>query len=194
MPASGDRRQCYFVIAIAPDLRVAELGRRSSICRDERSGTAQILKTLRNDPKIFPKARMMGHGALSASHSVHLCSTPAAAALFEHGLPVAIGGKALALLRALVEARGQVVAKSALMDAAWPNTSVEESNLTVQIAALRRRLRVSPDGEDWIATFPRVGYRFAGPLTVEECEAPTIHARLRRSGRSRRSPSCPLRI
>ena len=98
-------------------------------------------------------------------------------ALFEHGLPVAIGGKALALLRALVEARGQVVAKSALMDAAWPNTSVEESNLTVQIAALRGRLRGSPDGEDWIATFPRVGYRFAGPLSVEEYEAPTIHAR-----------------
>ena len=65
-------------------------------------------------------------------------------ALFEHGLPVAMGSKPLALLRALVEARGQVVIKSALMDAAWPNTSVEESNLTVQIAALRRRLRVSP--------------------------------------------------
>ena len=98
-------------------------------------------------------------------------------ALFEHGVPIAIGGRALALLRALGEARGQVVAKSALMDAAWPDTSVEESNLTVQIAALRGRLRASPDAEDWIATFPRVGYRFAGPLSVEEHEAPTIHAR-----------------
>jgi TolB-like protein len=92
-------------------------------------------------------------------------------ALFEHGLPVTIGGRSLALLQALVEARGQVVPKSALMDAAWPNTNVEESNLTVQIATLRRRLRVSPDGEEWIATFPRVGYRFAGPLTVQEREA-----------------------
>jgi TolB-like protein/Tfp pilus assembly protein PilF len=98
-------------------------------------------------------------------------------ALFEHGLPVAIGGRALALLRALVEARGQVVAKSALMDAAWPDTSVEESNLTVQIAALRGRLRASPDAEEWIVTFPRVGYRFAGPLSVEQHEAPTSHAR-----------------
>ena len=49
-------------------------------------------------------------------------------ALFEHGLPVAIGSKPLALLRALVEAHGQVVPKAALMDAAWPNTNVEESN------------------------------------------------------------------
>ena len=96
--------------------------------------------------------------------------------LVEHGLPVAIGSKALALLRALVEARGQVVAKSALMDAAWPDTSVAESSLTVQIAALRKRLGVSPDSEDWIATFPRVGYRFAGSLSVEEDETPAIHA------------------
>src|SRR5829696_9976724 len=88
--------------------------------------------------------------------------------LFEHGVPVSIGSRALALLRALTEARGQVVTKSALMDAAWPNVSVEESNLTVQIAELRRRLRGSPDSEDWIATFPRVGYRFAGPLSIEE--------------------------
>ena len=49
-------------------------------------------------------------------------------ALFEHGLPVAIGSKPLALLQALVEAQGQVVPKAALMDAAWPNTNVEESN------------------------------------------------------------------
>lgn len=89
-------------------------------------------------------------------------------ALFEHGLPIAIGNKTLALLRALVSARGQVVTKTALMDAAWPNTTVEESNLTVQIAALRRRLGISPEGEEWIATFPRVGYRFAGPLTTQE--------------------------
>ena len=97
-------------------------------------------------------------------------------ALFEHGLPVAIGSKPLALLQALVEARGQVVPKAALMDAAWPNTNVEESNLTVQIAALRKRLRVSPDGEEWIATFPRVGYRFAGSLTIQEREAPIVDA------------------
>ena len=97
-------------------------------------------------------------------------------ALFEHGLPVSIGSKPLALLQALVEAHGQVVPKAALMDAAWPKTNVEESNLTVQIAALRRRLRVSPDGEEWIVTFPRVGYRFAGPLTIEQREAPIVDA------------------
>ena len=104
--------------------------------------------------------------------------------LFEHDLPVAIGSKPLSLLKALVEAQGQVVPKAALMDAAWPNTNVEESNLTVQIAALRRRLGVSPGGEAWIATFPRVGYRFAGP-------SPSTSARLQSStqaGSSKRRP------
>ena len=88
--------------------------------------------------------------------------------LFEHGVPIPIGRRALALLRALVEARGHVLTKSALMDAAWPNVSVEESNLTVQVAELRRRLRGSPGNEDWIATFPRVGYRFVGLLSIDE--------------------------
>ncbi|WP_200952422.1 winged helix-turn-helix domain-containing protein, partial [Mesorhizobium sp. Root552] len=97
-------------------------------------------------------------------------------ALFERGLPVAMGSKPLALLQALVEAQGQVVPKSALMDAAWPNTNVEESNLTVQIAALRKRLRVSPNGKEWISTFPRTGYRFAGPLTIQQREAPIVDA------------------
>jgi len=91
--------------------------------------------------------------------------------LFEHGQPVSMGGKALKLLQVLLEARGQVVTKSALLDAAWPDTTVEESNLTVQIAALRTRFRDTCDGEDWIATFPRVGYRFAGKFTVNEHKA-----------------------
>ena len=48
------------------------------------------------------------------------------------------------------------------MDAAWPGMAVEESNLSVQIASLRKLLGPSPDGGEWIATIPRVGYRFVG--------------------------------
>jgi TolB-like protein len=58
------------------------------------------------------------------------------------------------------------VAKAQLMDAAWPGTAVEESNLSVQIAAVRKLLGASPDGGEWIATIPRVGYRFANPAAV----------------------------
>ncbi|MER8678154.1 MULTISPECIES: hypothetical protein [unclassified Mesorhizobium] len=51
------------------------------------------------------------------------------------------------------------------MDAAWPGTAVEEGNLTAQIATLRKALVPADNGGEWIATVPRVGYRFTG--TVE---------------------------
>ena len=74
--------------------------------------------------------------------------------------PVPTGVRALALLGALLASRGQPVSKKMLMDAAWPGQAVEESNLSVQIAALRRILGPSPGGTSWIATVPRGGYRF----------------------------------
>jgi TolB-like protein/Flp pilus assembly protein TadD len=74
---------------------------------------------------------------------------------------VAIGQKAALLLAALVRTPGQVRTKTELMDAAWPGITVEESNLTVQIGSLRKLLGPSPSGGEWIATIPRVGYRFA---------------------------------
>jgi len=52
------------------------------------------------------------------------------------------------------------------MEAAWPGLAVEESNLTVQIAALRRVLREEPGGDRWIETLPRRGYRFVGPAVT----------------------------
>jgi DNA-binding winged helix-turn-helix (wHTH) protein/tetratricopeptide (TPR) repeat protein len=81
--------------------------------------------------------------------------------------PVALGQRAIALLRALVERPSTVVSKDALIAAVWPGQTVEESNLTVQIAALRRVLRKAPGGDRWIQTMPRRGYRFAGPVAIE---------------------------
>ena len=72
--------------------------------------------------------------------------------LLKHGSPVVLSQRALSLLGALLAAGGKAVSKSDLMDAAWPSEIVEESNLTVQISALRKCLGRSPDGHDWIAT------------------------------------------
>ena len=91
---------------------------------------------------------------------------PERGALLRDGAALAIGHRGMALLRALVEADGQVVTKAALMDAAWPNSVVEESNLSVQVAALRKLLGPTADGVDWITTVARIGYRFAAPVTV----------------------------
>ena len=67
------------------------------------------------------------------------------------------------LLRLLLEKAGAPVSKDALIDAAWPGLAVEDSNLTVQIAALRRVFEAIPGGSGWIETLPRRGYRYVGP-------------------------------
>src|SRR6516162_11012051 len=87
--------------------------------------------------------------------------------------PTALGRRAIALLRALVERRGAVVSKDALIDAAWSGQVVEENNLTVQIAALRRVLGEEPGGDRWIETMPRRGYRFVGPASARDQGAVT---------------------
>src|SRR5712691_9008634 len=81
--------------------------------------------------------------------------------------PMALGQRAIALLRALVERPGALVSKDTLIEAAWPGQVVEESNLTVQIAALRRVLGKEPGGERWIETLSRRGYRFVGPVVAQ---------------------------
>jgi len=85
--------------------------------------------------------------------------------LLRDGRPVPVNQKGVRLLAVLLRADGEPVSKAALMDAAWPGTTVEESNLSVQIAALRKLLGVAHDGVEWIATVPRVGYRFAGAVS-----------------------------
>jgi TolB-like protein len=86
------------------------------------------------------------------------------AILTREGRPVALSSKGSKLLLALLRTPGQVVSKADLMRAAWLDAAVEESNLSVQIAALRKQLGPCPDGGEWIATIPRVGYQFIGSV------------------------------
>lgn len=89
-------------------------------------------------------------------------------ALLEDGTPVPLGYRAVRLLAALLNQPGEVLAKATLVDAVWEGAAVEESNLSVQIAALRKSLGRQSTGEEWITTVPRVGYRFTGPVRVAE--------------------------
>ncbi|MET0918407.1 MAG: winged helix-turn-helix domain-containing protein [Burkholderiales bacterium] len=82
------------------------------------------------------------------------------------GVPVALGSRGAAVLTALVERANEHVAKAILMDAAWPDVVVEESNLAVQISAIRRVLALAPGGDRWVETLARRGYRFVGPVTA----------------------------
>ena len=74
--------------------------------------------------------------------------------------PVALGFRALDVLKTLVESSGELVTKQALMKAVWPDTIVEEANLTVQIATLRKVLDEGRTAGSCIQTVIGRGYRF----------------------------------
>jgi predicted ATPase/DNA-binding winged helix-turn-helix (wHTH) protein len=85
-----------------------------------------------------------------------------------HGdVPVTLGSRAFEVLLILVEAGGELVTKEELLARVWPGTVVEESNIQVQVSALRKAL-----GEDrnLILTVPLRGYRFTGEVRALDAE------------------------
>lgn len=84
---------------------------------------------------------------------------PAERRVLAQGEAVALGGRAFDLLLVLMELRERVVGKDELVARVWPGLVVEESNLTVQIAALRKVL-----GSAAISTVAGRGYRFTMPV------------------------------
>ena len=104
-----------------------------------------------------------------------LAFDPASGTLRGNGADVRLGQRAALLLQALIEADEQPVTKAVLLEAAWPGMVVEDGNLTVQIAALRKALGSRPDGQDWIVTVPRLGYRLmhGGGNVAPNPEPPT---------------------
>ena len=81
--------------------------------------------------------------------------------LLRDGERVPLGGRAYDLLAALAATPGELVSKQAIFDRVWPGQVVEESNLQVQVAALRKSL-----GHDWITTVAGRGYRLVVPSSV----------------------------
>jgi len=91
---------------------------------------------------------------------------PVAGVLLRGGQPTELGARAVAVLRALVESADRYLPKEHILDAAWPGLVVEESNLSVQISAIRRVLATAPGGESWLQTLSRRGYRYVGPVAI----------------------------
>ncbi|MFD0980096.1 winged helix-turn-helix domain-containing tetratricopeptide repeat protein [Tropicimonas aquimaris] len=81
--------------------------------------------------------------------------------LTRDGIELTLGARAFDMLSFLVANRHRVLTKAEILDAVWPEIAVEESNLTVQVSALRKAL-----GPKSLATIPGRGYQFV--LSVEE--------------------------
>ena len=86
--------------------------------------------------------------------------------LKREGQPVALSGH-FEILVVLLEQRGEVVGKDALMRQVWPDTAVEENNTTVAISSLRKALGETPVSPKWIVTIPGRGYSFVGEVRSE---------------------------
>jgi DNA-binding winged helix-turn-helix (wHTH) protein/TolB-like protein/Flp pilus assembly protein TadD len=80
--------------------------------------------------------------------------------LLRDGRPVSLSPKAFDILLLLVQNAGSLVSKDELAKKVWPSSFAEEANLTANIAALRKALGHRPDGQEYIETVPRLGYRF----------------------------------
>ena len=86
-------------------------------------------------------------------------------------VPMAIGSRALDVLGVLVGRSGDLVSRGEIIAAVWPSTVVEDSNLNMQIAALRRVLDDGRAEGSCIQTIPGRGYRFTAAVTRVEAAA-----------------------
>jgi DNA-binding winged helix-turn-helix (wHTH) protein len=112
---------------------------------------------------------------------------PSERLLLEGDKPVNLGGRALDLLIALLERPGEVASKQELIARIWAGLAVEESNLKVQIAVLRRILRDGQSGDRYISTVNGRGYCFVAPIVrhdgTSQNATSTISPTLLNSGR-----------
>ncbi|MDE2451392.1 MAG: winged helix-turn-helix domain-containing protein [Gammaproteobacteria bacterium] len=96
---------------------------------------------------------------------------------------IALGSRAFDVLLILVEAEGELVTKEELLTRVWPGTVVEESNIQVQVSALRKALG---EERNLILTVPLRGYRFTGEVRVLDADGRGLVAD--------REPQVPLQI
>ena len=85
--------------------------------------------------------------------------------LLREGELVPLTPKAFDILLTLLENDGRIVHKEDLMKKVWPNTFVEEGNLTQNVSLLRKALGESANGPQFIETVPRRGYRFVASVS-----------------------------
>jgi Tol biopolymer transport system component/DNA-binding winged helix-turn-helix (wHTH) protein len=91
--------------------------------------------------------------------------------LMRDGRVTPLPPKVFDTLLVLVENSGRVVSKDELMQSLWPDTFVEESNLTQNISQLRRALGDGAGGPQYIETIPKRGYRFVAGVQLSAAQA-----------------------
>ncbi|HZZ10783.1 MAG TPA: winged helix-turn-helix domain-containing protein [Paraburkholderia sp.] len=110
--------------------------------------------------------------------------------LLDAGEPVPVGSRALHILTALVERPGVLVSKAELIRRVWPDTIVDESNLKVHVAALRKVLGDGRDGRRYVVNVPGRGYMFVARVVSPKHATAAPPARLPPTA----APALPYRL
>jgi DNA-binding winged helix-turn-helix (wHTH) protein/TolB-like protein/Tfp pilus assembly protein PilF len=92
-------------------------------------------------------------------------------ALLKHSAPVDITPKTYDTLLVLLQNNGRMLSKEELMQAVWPDSFVEESNLTQQVSMIRKALGESATEQRYVITVPGRGYRFTGDVRTTDLQA-----------------------
>jgi Tol biopolymer transport system component/DNA-binding winged helix-turn-helix (wHTH) protein len=134
-------------------------------------------ETLRNFMQISGRI----HGAAMSLQTKHIYEfgpfrlDAAEHLLLRDGEAVPLTPKAFDLLLSLVEHHGHLLEKDELMKKVWPDTFVEEANLSSNISIIRKVLGDGENGQKFIETVPKRGYRFVAGVREVGAEQAEIH-------------------
>src|SRR5215475_1542365 len=133
----------------------------------------RALKNGQEFHKFFPRAAMALETQLLYEFDGFRLN-PADHSLLCAGKPISLTPKTFDILVTLIEKNGQLVTKDELMRKIWPDSFVEEANLTVNVSALRKALGDSPENQQYIETVPKLGYRFTARVTTRNENPPSL--------------------
>ena len=115
------------------------------------------------DSKSDPGDRAYAFGAFIADAGTGV--------LYRDGAPVELSPKAFEVLMVLIEHRGRLIEKDAILDLVWSDHIVGENNLARHMSTLRKALNDDPHNHQYIATVFGKGYRFIAPVRELERDA-----------------------
>ncbi|HKU73839.1 MAG TPA: winged helix-turn-helix domain-containing protein [Pyrinomonadaceae bacterium] len=128
----------------------------------------KILRSLQTKSKRIPKTSVSTATSQKAKRIYRFGSftlNEAEQQLLRNGEPVRLAPKAFDVLLVLIQNRGSLVTKEELLEEVWPDAFVEEANLSVNVASLRKAVDEGNDEWRCIETVPKRGYRFVAPVS-----------------------------
>ena len=128
----------------------------------------RVIKNPQKKSKRNPKTRIPAPESCTGQRVYYFgsfCLDQAEQQLLRDGRPVRLSPKAFQVLLVLIQNNGCLVTKDRLLEEVWPDVFVEEANLSVNIAGLRKVLDDGSADRQWIETVPKRGYRFVAGVS-----------------------------